>query len=90
MEKVNKEEQEIFMKKNISATSGKLGRLFLDLGHKKYIYIFGRLPKESWDLDHTNLLGTKNLATILNLFVPNTLSLPPENNKSVLWTNGLK
>ena len=26
----------------------------------------------------------ENLATILNLFVPNTLSLPPENNKSVL------
>ena len=26
----------------------------------------------------------ENLETILNLFVPNTLSLPPENNKSVL------
>ena len=43
MEKFNKEEREIFMKKNISATFGKLGRLFLDLGDKKYIYIFGRI-----------------------------------------------
>ena len=48
-----------FMKKNISATFGKLGRLFLDFGDKKYIYIFGRLPNESRDLDHTNLLGSR-------------------------------